>query len=144
MKAKIIQFNDDQASNGGSSDMMLCIDRHTHLKIKEFWHEEYDTNERGNEFGFDSSSNTAEVSKCNCHFRPEVELTDEHAKLVEQFLATGSSPDLVHHESLNFRKEEGTPGDYINDADQSGFGMELSEVPGKNDLRELYYSGSEE
>lgn len=144
MKAHVIEYNADGASNGGHSEVVLCMDQKVHVRLRECWHETWGiSKETQEECCWDVAGYDTEIGPCTCGSGPEVELSAKHAALVQTFLRT--SEPIVISEDTKWRKEEDRPDDYVmpliydQEAGEYHYTEEVSKIPGKNRFSTEFY-----
>ena len=140
MKAHVIEYNADGASNGGHSEVVLCVDQKVHVRLRECWHETWEISEKTQEeYCYDQAGYNTEVGPCTCGCGPEVELSANHAELVDRFLRTREP--IAISEDTKWRKDEDCPDDYVMPlvydykTGKYHYTEEAARIPGKNRFR---------
>jgi|GEM_PF-5641300 len=95
MKAQVVQWDRSGAcSNGGVEMVEICLAGHSHLLLMDNWREQWG-NHLGEEYCRELHTYNCVVVPCDCsHVNWEkfldIELQEDHAKLVLQFSTTGA------------------------------------------------------
>ena len=118
MRANIVKGVEENASNGGASTIILCIDREIHLKVNESWYEKWGGNPEdiNDERCWVQTQYCTELGPCDCGCGPSVELTTEHEAMIEVWhnrISAGMDPRLSLTEDRRGKKKEGTPHFYF-------------------------------
>lgn len=91
-----INLHESGESNGGASGITLCVDGKVHLEICDSWMDYGDCTE---------ARHVAKASCCDCKPPQEVKLHERHARLVEEFLATGKDQEIRFDQKTSFDQE---------------------------------------
>lgn len=85
VRARVISFDDDGASNGACSQIVLCLEGQAHLTVRHSWFENGD---------HDEINYSVMVTNCNCQSYNDLLIAADHAELVAKFLQTGEVQKL--------------------------------------------------